>query len=124
MNYIGDWRTLFCPKYLKLYKGGTTLENDHPRFHNFRYAYNSSAVSTGGHTGGQGNIMTGEVWLVRDLFLSADRGWYAGDAPRYPADYRYPWGPENNLEHVIYMDGAVKLVVGGTDRLPDDHPTP
>lgn len=47
-GYIEDWGALFCPKYLKLYRGGATIRGGHPRFHNFRYAYNSSALSSGG----------------------------------------------------------------------------
>ena len=124
LKYIGDWETLFCPKYLKLYRGGQTHRGDHPRFHNFRYAYNSSALSSGGHTGGAGNIMSGEVWLVRDLWWPAKQGWWAEDFPQFPADYRYPWGPEEDLEHAMYSDMAVRLVVGGTDRPPTDYPTP
>lgn len=119
-GYITKWETLFCPKYLRLYQGGKTLRGEHPRYHNFRYAYNSAALSSGGHSGGAGNIMSGEVWLVRDLYLPAMAGWYGQDAPDYPADYAYPWGPDRNLEHVMFSDMAVKLVKGGTDDPPDD----
>ncbi len=124
LDYIGKWETLFCPKYLRLYRGDKTLRGDHPRYHNFRYAYNSSAVGSGGHAGGDGNIMSGEVWLVRDLWLPAHAGFYGEDFPKYPADYRYPWGDGEDLEHVIYSDGAVRLVIGGSDDPPREYPTP
>jgi prepilin-type N-terminal cleavage/methylation domain-containing protein len=121
LKYINDWRTMFCPRYLRLYRGGETLRGGHPRYHNFRYAYNSAALSSGGHLGGSG-IMTGTVWLVRDLYLPAQSGWYGRSWPDYPADYTYPWGEgewDDRLEQVIYSDLAVKTVIGGTDVSPD-----
>ncbi len=126
-KYVSDWRTLFCPKYLRLYRGGATLANNYPRFHNFRYAYNSSALSTGGHAGGDGNVMSGTRWIVRDLFLAPQNGWYGHSYPNYPADYTYPWGEgdwEERLEHVMYSDLAVKTVIGGTDIEPDPSAKP
>jgi hypothetical protein len=122
-GYISDWKTLFCPKYLRLYRRGETIRGGHPRYHNFRYAYNSSAMSTGGHAGGSG-IMTGREWMVRDLYLHPRSGWYGRSYPDYPADYFYPWGEgdwENELEQVIYSDFAVKTVIGGTDRFPESE---
>lgn len=120
-GYITDQKTLFCPKYLRLYKRGTTRRGNHPRYHNFRYAYNSSALSSGGHAGGTG-IMTGTKWLVRDLYLPPQSGWYGQYYPGFPADYRYPWSEPNlpgQVELAIYSDFAVRPVVGGTDKAPD-----
>lgn len=116
LGYVGDWRTMFSPKYLRLYRGGATIRGGHPRYHNFRYAYNSSALSSGGHLGGAGNIMSGTVWMVRDLWLPAEKGFYGGDVPRYPADFQFPWGEgdeKDALEHVLYSDFAVQTVRGG-----------
>lgn len=116
LGYVSDWRTLFCPRYLKLYPGGKTLDNDYPRFHNFRYAYNAAALSSGGLLGGQGNIMDGTVWIVRDLWLSPQEGFYGGDYPNYPADFTFPWGEgdeEGKMEQAIYSDMGVRLVRGG-----------
>lgn len=121
LEYVREWETLFCPKYLRLYKNGNTLREGHPRFHNFRYAYNSSALSTGGHLGGSG-ILTGTVWMVRDLYVAPQNGWYGGSYPGYPADYRYPWGEgkwEDKLELVMYADFSVQTRIGGTDIEPD-----
>ena len=115
-HYISDWTVLFCPKYLRLYRGGKTLRGDYPRYHNFRYAYNSSALSSGGHRGGVGDIMSGTVWLVRDLWLPADRGFFGQDVPDYPADYSFPWGEganEGKMEQALYGDMAVRTVLGG-----------
>lgn len=120
-HYISESKTMFCPKYLRLYQGGETIRGGHPRYHNFRYAYNSSALSTGGHAGGSG-IMTGTKWLVRDLYLPPRSGWYGQYYPDYPADYRYPWGegPWNDqLELAIYSDFAVRTMIGGTDNQPN-----
>lgn len=123
-GYISDWQMLFCPKYLKLYRAGQTIRGGHPRFHNFRYAYNSAALSSGGHAGGTG-IMTGTKWVVRNLYLPPENGWYGSSYPSYPADYRYPWGEgkwDDKLEQVIFADFAVRTVIGGTDKSPDDYP--
>lgn len=120
-GYVSDWKMLFNPKYLRLYRGGETLRGGWPRYHNFRYAYNSSALSSGGHLGGAGNIENGTVWIVRDLWWPPERGWHAASYPAYPADYRYPWGEgpnEESLEHAIYAGLAVRVVVGGTDDPP------
>ena len=116
-GYIGDSRTLFSPRYLRKYSGGTTIRGNYPRYHNFRYAYNSAGLSSGYLSGGDGNAMSGTRWLVRDLFLGADRGFYGASYPDYPADYRYPWGDgddEGQLEQVIFADFAVRTVRGGT----------
>jgi prepilin-type N-terminal cleavage/methylation domain-containing protein len=123
-GYISDWQTLFCPKYLKLFRGGQTIRGGYQRFHNFRYAYNSAALSSGGHAGGTG-IMTGTKWIVRNLYVPPESGWYGSSYPNYPADYRFPWGEgewEGKLEHVMFSDFAVRIVIGGTDKAPDNYP--
>lgn len=120
-RYVADPASLFCPRYLKVYRGGETIGGGHPRYHNFRYAYNSSAMSSGGHLGGDGYLLSGRVWMVRDLFIAPDKGWYLHAYPGYPADYRYPWGEgeqERQLEHALYSDFAVRTVIGGTNRAP------
>jgi len=124
LGYIKDWKTMFCPKYLRLYSGGQTIRGGHPRFHNFRYAYNSSGLASGGHLGGTG-VMSGTEWIVRDLYVSAESGWYGASYPNAPADYKYPWGAGNwddQLEQAIFSDFAVNLYVGGTNHFPGNHP--
>jgi hypothetical protein len=121
-GYIRDWKVMFTPVYMKDFAGGRTLRGGHARFHNFRYAYNSSALSSGGAAGGAGNIESGTVWLVRNLWLGPEEGFYGGNFPAYPADFRYPWGEgewDDQLEHVLYADLAVRTVVGGTDQEPE-----
>lgn len=117
LRYIQDWHQLFTKKYLKLYPGGTTLQGGHPRFHNFRYAYNNSALASG--SSGDGNLELGNVWLVRNLFVSAQNGFYGSQYPNAPADYRYPWGEgdkEGKVEHALYADMTVRTVEGGTNN--------
>lgn len=127
-GYVENWRHLFCPKYLKIYAAGQTLGGEEPRYHNFRYAYNASALRS--RPPGQyhpGEVMNGAQWIVRDLWLPPEAGWHAGAYPDYPADYRYPWG-EGNLheatEMALYADGSVREVVGGTDLPPDPNLEP
>lgn len=117
-GYIQDWHVMFNPKYLKLYKGDETIRGEYPRFHNFRYAYNSASLASGGHAGGRGNVMSGEVWIVRDLHVGPHEGWFGNSYPDPPADYNFPWGEgeyEEKLEHALYADMAVHTVIGGTD---------
>jgi len=128
LGYVGDWKTLFCPKYLRLYRDGKTIKGDWPRYHNFRYAYNSGGARTGGYRGGSAgaNIMSGDrqSWLVRDLYLPAEAGFYGFVAPRYPADYAFPWGDAHDRELAIWADLAVRMVLGGsnTPLAPEDRP--
>ncbi|OPZ16841.1 MAG: Type II secretion system protein G precursor [candidate division BRC1 bacterium ADurb.BinA364] len=120
LRYISDWQTLFCPKYLKRYRGQQTNRGGWPRYHNFRYAYNSAGLSSGGHLGGTG-IMQGADWLARDLWVGPRQGWFGQAYPDYPADYRFPWGEgdqENKLELVLGADMAVRTLVGGTNKTP------
>ncbi|MDX2176479.1 MAG: type II secretion system protein [Candidatus Sumerlaeia bacterium] len=120
-GYVQNWRTLFNPKFLRLYGALETVRGGHPRYHNFRYAYNASALSSGGVTGGTGNVNSGAVWILRNVWVAAEDGWYGASAPSYPADYQFPWGEgaaEGTLEHAVFSDFAVRTVVGGTDREP------
>lgn len=121
-GYIGTSDALFTNVYIKKFRGGTTIRGGFPRFHNFRYAYNSASLSSGGHTGGiSGDLMQGNVWIVRNLHLNARDGFYGARYPSYPADYTYPWGEgndENKLEHVMYSDMSVRTVYGGADNAP------
>lgn len=120
-GYLKNWQMLFTNVFIKQYSGGITIHGNFPRYHNFRYAYNSSALSSGGHSGGSGNILQGNVWIIRNLYLDARSGFYASSFPNLPADYTYPWGEgnyENKVEHVMYSDMSVKTVIGGKDIVP------
>ena len=118
-KYISDWKTMFCPKYLKQFRGGTTRRGNYPAYHNFRYAYNSAGLSSGGHLGGDGNIMSGTVWILRDLKLGPDdngrySGFYPEPMPGFP-NYKFPWGEGDNAgkyELVMYSNMAVELELG------------
>lgn len=120
-GYVSDWKVFFNPKYLRLYGGRETIRGGHPRYHNFRYAYNSAAISSGGASGGIGNINSGDVWILRNLFLPAEMGFYAASYPEYPADYGFPWGEgefAGKLEHAVFGDGGVRTVFGGRNDGP------
>ncbi|MGF1573883.1 MAG: type II secretion system protein [Sumerlaeia bacterium] len=117
-GYVSDSKIFFNPKYLKEYRGGQTIRGGFPRYHNFRYAYNAAATSSGGAAGG--TLGSGGPWLLRDLYLPADRGFYAASYPNYPADYTFPWSdaaPEAEAEQVLNLSSSVVLVRGGTNEI-------
>jgi prepilin-type N-terminal cleavage/methylation domain-containing protein len=119
MQYVTSEAHLFNARYLNRFAEGKTLRGDWPRYHNFRYAYNSSAATSGGHLGGDGDIMSGETWLLRDLHIGPD-----GNFPGQPDDFSFPWGLNEDLEHVMMADFTVRLVVGGTLDPPDPKENP
>ena len=63
--------------------------------------------------------------MLRDLYLPANAGFQMDSYPKYPADYRYPWGEKKDSEYVLYGDLSLKLALGGTDNPPaQDVPNP
>ena len=101
-RYVGDRNTFFCP----------VLRNRHRhRQKNFRYAYNSSALDTGGHTGGSNNIFydTDDVWIARCLWVPPEASFRPKD------DILYPHGDENTMENVLKVDTRLETRDGRTD---------
>ncbi len=110
LGYLTRRDILFCP----------TLSRSHPdRRENLRYAYNASAVDSGGFGGGQGRIdgvgATGEkLWICRCLHLN-----HRGNRPdRYlPFPHGRPPEPGRNLwgeENVLWNNGVVSLEPGAS----------
>jgi prepilin-type N-terminal cleavage/methylation domain-containing protein len=103
LGYVTNPQKLYCPVY----------ERRHPpnRQKNFRYAYNNSALDTGGTVGGANNVDkdSGDIWLCRCLWVPPDRGWRPSD------NVTYPHGEERDEENVLYSNGRVEQVKGRDD---------
>ena len=102
LRYVTDRNTFYCP----------VLKHRYPhKYQNFRYAYNSSAVDTGGHIGGANNIFyeTDHIWLARCL-------WVPYEASFKPEErIEYPHGEENDKENVLFVDTTIELRNGRED---------
>lgn len=134
-GYLPDPKTLFCPRFLREYAGGNTLQEENgqkwQRFHNFRYAYNASALSPFFHyvsSGGDffANDLNNNGWVLRDLFISSDlienEGW--GD-PSFI--WTYPWGEgdfRGKVELIMTPDMKIEPVFGRTLFSDPDIPAP
>lgn len=134
MGYIEDWATLFCPKYLKLYADGSTMQpvngEKFKMFHHFRYAYNAAAIAYGGLEGGdfvEGDLRNG-AWIIRDTFMSAEVVENFGfGPPALDVNWEYPWGVgeyDNRIELMMDLDMSVKAVLGRTNFEDPDVEAP
>lgn len=102
LKYVTDRQVFFCPVLYKKYRH---------RYHNFRYAYNSSATDTGGHAGGSNNIFyaNGRIWLARCLWVPSECSF------RPQEQIEYPHGEMHNLENVLYTDTSIEQRDGRED---------
>jgi hypothetical protein len=134
MGYVQDWATLFCPRYLKIYSNGHTLQEEQgqkwPRYHHFRYAYNSAAIAFGGLESGdfvEGDLRNG-AWIIRELFMSSEVIENFGfGPPNLDIGFTYPWGEgeyRGRIELMMDLNMQVKPVLGRTNFEDPDEPAP
>ncbi len=102
LGYVNDRDVFYCPVLRSRHKH---------RYQNFRYAYNSSAVDTGGHAGGANNIFydSGKVWIARCLWVPPEASFNPG------ADVKFPHGEEHKKENVLYTDTNIEQRDGRED---------
>lgn len=102
LGYLTSDEYLFCPTLKRRYHG---------RVQNFRYAYNSSALNTGGHAGGADHIErnSGDVWLARCLWVPYERSFKPSD------EIPYPHGETREEECVLFSNSRVELRNGRQD---------
>ena len=138
LGYVNDWQTLICPKYVRLYKSGVTLQPEMgetwQKYHNFRYAYNASALSPffnyiteGGdvYCADSAN-MYDNGWILRDLFIPSEM-FYVDGWGTPPYDWQFPWGDgefENKIELVMKPDMVVRPIIGRTSFCDSDVDAP
>jgi prepilin-type N-terminal cleavage/methylation domain-containing protein len=106
LHYLMSDQYLFCPEYIQRFRG--------PRLQRFRYAYNHSALDTGGTAGGTNNIErdSGDLWIARCLWVPVDHSFTPG-----AKDVSYPHGNDHNRENVLYSNSRVELRDGAADYL-------
>lgn len=90
LQYVTEETALYCP----------TLRKRYPkRQEYYRYAYNSSAIDTGGTLGGANDLAreNGQLWLVRCLWVPSEHSFQNGSGVVYPHG-------DEVLEEVIHRD--------------------
>lgn len=104
LRHLTSEDALFCPCHRERFRGD--------RLQKFRYAYNNSALDTGGTAGGQNNVDADshDIWLARCLWVPADRS-FAPDA----RDVTYPHGEARDKENVLFSNSRVELRAGRED---------
>jgi len=102
LGYLSSDEYLFCPTLKKRYRD---------RVQNFRYAYNSSALNTGGPSGGADHIEfnSGDIWLVRCLWVPYERSFKPSEK------IFYPHGETREEECVLFSNSRVELRNGRQD---------
>ena len=110
-GYVTDEKVLYCPSMAKRYKD---------RKEYVRYAYNSSAFDTFGHSGGADNIEKGrgDVWMLRCMWVPPEYSFNPRSGLEYPhGDYIDEEGVihPNAAENVLYRSGMVETRDGHED---------
>lgn len=102
LRYVSDRNIFYCPVLKRRYRH---------KYQNFRYAYNSSAIDTGGHSGGTNNIFyeTDHIWIARCLWVPYEASFKPGEK------VLYPHGEDHNMENVLYIDTSIEMRNGRAD---------
>ena len=105
LRYVDSREVLYCPVM-------TGLFPEHK--HKVRYAYNSSAVDTGGSTGGANNLEkdSGDLWLARCAWLPASATFDPQSGLKYPHGDDPETGEKDVMENVVRINTRVETVNG------------
>src|SRR5207237_1082882 len=105
-GYLTSEQYLFCPTFAAKFPG--------PRMQNFRYAFNSSALDTGGATGGSNNLEhdSHDIWFARCLWVPREKSF----TPT-AEEMAYPHGENNDRENALKSNSRVELRDGRADFL-------
>ncbi|GMV66971.1 MAG: hypothetical protein AMXMBFR75_27670 [Candidatus Hinthialibacteria bacterium] len=104
-GYVESRQAFFCP----------TLAGWFPdRKQYLRYAYNSSAVDTGGHSGGANHLEmdSGHIWLCRCAWLPAKASFDPRSGLVYPGGDDLSTGERDVMENVLRINGVVETANG------------
>lgn len=104
LGYLVTDEYLFCPVYRERYRA--------PRVQRFRYAYNNSAIDTGGTSGAPDNMDkdSHDIWYARCLWVPPEMSFHPGEQ-----DVTYPHGEEHEKENALMSNGRVELRDGAKD---------
>jgi prepilin-type N-terminal cleavage/methylation domain-containing protein len=104
MGYLTSDEYLFCPSYREQFRGD--------RLQRFRYAYNNSAIDTGGPIGAPNNVDrdSHDIWLARCLWVPVEYSFNPS-----AKDVRYPHGEAHDRENALMSNGRVELRDGRAD---------
>ena len=82
------------------------------RIQKFRYAYNNSAVDTGGTGGAPNNVDrdSHDIWLARCMYVPPESGF----TPQ-ASEVMYPHGEEHDRENALMSNSRVELRDGRND---------
>jgi len=112
LEYVKDAEVFYCP----------TLKKRHrDRMEHFRYAYNYSALDTGGSLGGANDIEkeNGSVWLLRCLWVPTDYSFNTMASVVFPHGDYYDEEQDksipNVMENVLLSEMAVDYRHGERD---------
>lgn len=104
LKYLTSEEMLFCPSYKDSIKG--------ERLERFRYAYNNSALDTGGGHGAPNNVDrdSHDIWYARCLWVPTEKSFHPE-----ATDVRYPHGEDHDCENALMSNGRVELRHGKKD---------
>jgi prepilin-type N-terminal cleavage/methylation domain-containing protein len=102
-HYLSTDAAFFCPCLKKKYRG---------KEQNFRYAYNSSASDTFGHSGGVDDIdkSNGSFWLARCIWVPCEKSFHP------EMGYVFPHGDEQ-LDNGTIDHGCMENVLMSDTRV-------
>lgn len=104
LGYLSSESYLFCPSYREQFQGD--------RLQRFRYAYNNSALDTGGPIGAPNNVDrdSHDIWYARCLWVPVEYSFNPS-----AKDVRYPHGEDHDRENALMSNGRVELRNGRED---------
>jgi prepilin-type N-terminal cleavage/methylation domain-containing protein len=108
LGYVADRETFYCPRMQGLFPES----KDH-----VRYAYNSSAIDSGGASGGAQNLErdSGHLWVCRCCWLPAFATFDPGSGLIYPHGNDPVSGQVDVMENVLRINGVVESTNGLED---------
>jgi len=105
LGYVPDREAFYCPVMAGLFP---------EEKEKVRYAYNSSAVDTGGANGGANHLDrdSGHLWLCRCAWLPASASFDPHSGLKYPHGNDLETGEEDVMENVLRINSVVEAVNG------------
>lgn len=113
LKYVDNREAFYCPALVGRFPA------EKKKF--LRYAYNSSAVDTGGAYGGANNLERdcGHLWLCRCVWLPASATFDRRCGLVYPSGHDPATGQKDVMENVLRINGTVETVNGYQEFLQE-----